>query len=177
MIPLKGRKIDEFGQVIFDEEGLCEVLMCGGIIEDLVAEQSPAIQQFNQLYKAWDNGERAVTPYSALQTDPSEFHKHKQETWLMPASYKTLDVKELLFERCSTTEEIERVIYEFDLFTDRGMIPLLQFLVFLVDYLISNDIVYGVGRGSSVSSYCLYLIGVHRIDSLKYGLDIRDFLK
>ena len=40
-----------------------------------------------------------------------------------------------------------------------------------------NNIVYGVGRGSSVSSYILYLIGVHRVNSLKFNLDIKEFLK
>jgi DNA polymerase III alpha subunit len=41
----------------------------------------------------------------------------------------------------------------------------------------SNNIVWGVGRGSSVASYVLYLLGVHKVDSIKYGLDIREFLK
>jgi len=34
-----------------------------------------------------------------------------------------------------------------------------------------------VGRGSSVASYCLYLLGVHKINSLKFDLDIKEFLK
>jgi DNA polymerase III alpha subunit len=37
--------------------------------------------------------------------------------------------------------------------------------------------VWGVGRGSSVSSYVLYLLNVHRIDSIKYNLDYQDFLR
>jgi DNA polymerase III alpha subunit len=48
---------------------------------------------------------------------------------------------------------------------------------YLVDTLRKNIIVWGVGRGSSVASYILYLIGVHRIDSLYYDLDIAEFLK
>ena len=39
-----------------------------------------------------------------------------------------------------------------------------------------NKIVWGVGRGSSVSSYILYLLGVHKVNSIKYGLNITDFL-
>ena len=53
----------------------------------------------------------------------------------------------------------------------------LKFLVYLIDIMRSNNIVWGVGRGSSVSSYVLYLLGVHKVDSIKYGLDITDFLK
>jgi len=40
-----------------------------------------------------------------------------------------------------------------------------------------NGIVWGVGRGASVASYVLYLIGVHRINSIQYGLDWREFLR
>jgi DNA polymerase III alpha subunit len=36
--------------------------------------------------------------------------------------------------------------------------------------------VWGIGRGSSVSSYVLYVLGVHDVDSYAYDLDIGDFL-
>ena len=57
------------------------------------------------------------------------------------------------------------------------MIDLLCYLKYLVDTMREHNIVWGVGRGSSVASYCLYLLGVHKIDSIKYELDIREFLK
>ena len=57
------------------------------------------------------------------------------------------------------------------------MMPLLQWLKYLVDTCRANNIVWGVGRGSSVSSFVLFLIGVHKIDSIKYDLDWRDFLR
>jgi len=50
-------------------------------------------------------------------------------------------------------------------------------MIYLVDFMRENEIVWGVGRGSSVASYVLYLIGVHRIDSIKFGLDWREFLR
>ena len=57
------------------------------------------------------------------------------------------------------------------------MIELLHFMKYLVDTLRKNNVVWGVGRGSSVASYILYLIGVHKVDSIKYNLDINEFLK
>jgi DNA polymerase III alpha subunit len=57
------------------------------------------------------------------------------------------------------------------------MFDLLRFLVYIVDVMREQDIVWGVGRGSSVASYVLYLIGVHKIDSLYYDLDIAEFLR
>jgi DNA polymerase III alpha subunit len=41
----------------------------------------------------------------------------------------------------------------------------------------ANNIIWGVGRGSSVASYVLYLLEVHRVDSMYYNLDIREFLR
>jgi len=40
-----------------------------------------------------------------------------------------------------------------------------------------NNIVWGLGRGSSTASYVLYLLGVHKINSLYYDLSIEEFLK
>jgi DNA polymerase III alpha subunit len=40
-----------------------------------------------------------------------------------------------------------------------------------------QKIIWGVGRGSSVASYVLYKLGVHRINSLYYNLDATEFLR
>ena len=48
---------------------------------------------------------------------------------------------------------------------------------YIIDTLRENNIVWGVGRGSSVSSYMLYLIGVHKVDSIKYNLNINEFIR
>ena len=50
-------------------------------------------------------------------------------------------------------------------------------MIYLVDYMRKNKIVWGVGRGSSVASYVLYLIGVNKIDSIKYKLECQEFLR
>ena len=70
-----------------------------------------------------------------------------------------------------------RVEEELKVFEERGMEDLLRYMIYLVDYMRENDIVWGVGRGSSVASYVLYLIGVHKINSIKYSLDWREFLR
>ena len=57
------------------------------------------------------------------------------------------------------------------------MLDLLNYMIYLVDFMRENKIVWGVGRGSSVASYVLYLIGVHKIDSLYYDLDVAEFLR
>jgi DNA polymerase III alpha subunit len=63
------------------------------------------------------------------------------------------------------------------LFNKKGFIKVLQFLIYFIDTLRNNNVVWGVGRGSSVSSFCLFLIGVHKINPLLYELDYKEFLR
>lgn len=97
--------------------------------------------------------------------------------WFMPDEYKTLDICEWILLQCKTNEQLLRVQKELELFESHNMIDVLRFMKFLVDTLRNNSIVWGVGRGSSVASYVLFLIGVHKIDSIKYDLPIDEFFK
>jgi DNA polymerase III alpha subunit len=63
------------------------------------------------------------------------------------------------------------------MFQERNLFNLLKYLKYLVDTMKSNNVIWGVGRGSSVASYVLYLLGVHRIDSMYYDLDPKEFLR
>ena len=100
------------------------------------------------------------------------------DNWNMPQEYKELDIYNYLLDLCpDEIPYMTRVCYELAEFEKRGMYPVLKFLKYLVDTCKENGVVLGVGRGSSVASYCLYLLGVHRIDSIKYELDIKEFLK
>ena len=95
----------------------------------------------------------------------------------MPEKYKQLDIAKYLLDLCRTDAELQRVGQELLLYQERNMFDLLRFLCYIVDTMRDKDIVWGVGRGSSVASYVLYLIGVHKIDSLYYDLDIAEFLR
>jgi DNA polymerase III alpha subunit len=64
-----------------------------------------------------------------------------------------------------------------DRYKKHNMVDVLKAMKYIVDTLRANNLVWGVGRGSSVSSYCLYLIGIHKIDSIKYNLPISEFFK
>jgi DNA polymerase III alpha subunit len=111
-----------------------------------------------------------------------EIHSHIEHTkeFLIPEYYKQIDIEEHLRGLVSNQGcEIAaaRVETELALFKARNLYPVLQLMIYIVDTMRKHNIVWGVGRGSSVASYCLYLIGVHKIDSIKYNLDIREFLK
>jgi DNA polymerase III alpha subunit len=95
----------------------------------------------------------------------------------MPEDKIQHNLVEMLYSMCKTPEQTERVTKELELFIQHGMLDLLFYLKYLVDTMRENNIVWGVGRGSSVASYVLYLLGIHKIDSIKYELDIHEFLK
>lgn len=99
------------------------------------------------------------------------------DDWLTPAPYKDMDVVDYLFGLCSTEEESDRVERELTMYAERELINVLRFLIYLVDTARKNNVVLGVGRGSSVASYVLFLIGVHKIDSIKYDLNVKEFLR
>jgi DNA polymerase III alpha subunit len=95
----------------------------------------------------------------------------------MPKEYEDFPMVEFLLDKTTNEEEYQRVVTELDLYIQHNMMALLNYLKYLVDTMRSNNIVWGVGRGSSVASYCLYLLGVHKVNSIKYELDIHEFLK
>jgi DNA polymerase III alpha subunit len=106
-----------------------------------------------------------------------KFDKENQANWFMPKKYSELDLEKYVNNLCTTQDQLDRVKIELDLYKKFNLENLLKFLIYLVDIMKDNNIVYGVGRGSSVASYILFLIGLHRIDSLKYNLDINEFLR
>jgi len=99
------------------------------------------------------------------------------DQWFIPQEYKSFDIESWLVNQCQANVELERVQAELLLYRRYNMITVLKAMKFIVDTLRTNNVVWGVGRGSSVSSYVLYLIGVHKIDSIKYNLPIEEFFK
>jgi len=96
--------------------------------------------------------------------------------WFIPDDYYP-NLTEMLYGMCETDEQRDRVSQELQLYIKLGMYDVLHVMKYIVDTLRANNIVWGVGRGSSVASYVLFLIGVHKIDSIKYNLPIEEFFK
>jgi DNA polymerase III alpha subunit len=169
--------INEYGSIILTPEELFESLYSGKIkdFKNLYVDQATA-DQYNTA--RGQNHEDFVK--LAVFVDPEmsikEFDTHNQKQWFMPDDYCP-NLIEYLYGMCTNDEQKDRVSQELELFIQHGMLDLLYYLKYLVDTMRENNIVWGVGRGSSVASYCLYLIGIHKIDSIKYELDIKEFLK
>jgi DNA polymerase III alpha subunit len=158
-------KTDDLGNLRFTNKDLVDMIYSGHVdkCHVVLCDPSDDIEKFNAAMREQYLPE--LTKYIPLDVDQKTFDGALQSEWFMPDEYKELDVVRFLNNR------------ELQAFTERGMIPLLRYMCYLVDFMRDNNIVWGVGRGSSVASYVLYLIGVHRIDSIQYDLDWTEFLR
>jgi len=176
-VQLKDRQLFSDGDSVISSEQILSLLSSGANSEGIFVEQlTDDIIQFNKFVS---KNEQIVIKKS---TNPNDL------SWNLPQEYAELDpvdyvIKE--FHKTMHAEEIEspyhgraeRVAVELQLYEDMNLLPILCVLIYIINTLRKNNIVWGVGRGSSVSSYVLYIIGVHDVDSFEYELNIKDFLR
>ena len=170
-------KTDELGIPRFSNRDLIDMIYSGHVdkCHVVLCDPSDDIEKFNAAMREQYLPE--LTKYIPLDVDQKNFDGALQSEWFMPDEYKQLTIQNYVLNKCKTDQEIERVAEELKAFRERDMFNLLRYMVYLVDFMRENNIVWGVGRGSSVASYVLYLIGVHRINSIQYDLDWREFLR
>ena len=167
-------RLDNLGIPVFSSTDIFDLLYQGKLdsLPKILADSSdPEIKKFNEL-----SDSIKIKEYSELPLTKEEFDQTLQKDWFMPNEYKNMDIEGFLVNVCPK-ENYQRLIEELQEYRARNMLDLLRWLKYFVDTCRANNIVWGVGRGSSVASYVLYLIGVHKIDSLKYKLDWREFLR
>jgi len=167
-------RTDNYGQMIFDESELCHLYLTNPdlqlkktiVDQDIIFPDSLGLQNVPKFIKHYD-----------LQLSVEDYDHLQQMNWLMPDEYKNMDIAKYILDQCKDDAELQRAGQELLLFQERDMFDLLKYLKYLVDVMRENNVVWGVGRGSSVSSFVLYLIGIHKINSLYYDLSIEEFLK
>ena len=171
--------INNYGAVFLTPEELFENLYSGKIknFNNIFINSPSEIKKFNDAIKENFNEFQGIKVYEKPEEDLKFFDEANQCTWFMPEGAVHENLVEMLYGMCETEVQRARVDLELELFIQHGMFDLLFYLKYLVDTMRENNIVWGVGRGSSVASYVLFLIGVHKIDSIKYDLDIKEFLK
>ena len=172
-------RTDQYGQIVLGEQDLVNLVMQGRDVwnlqrvivdHDVDLERGIQIIQEPSAMMQWtfpENSDIAVPDWDHLQ----------QQQWHMPDSYKTMDIAAHVLDLCDTDAELQRCGEELILYQERGLMDLLRYLRYLVDVMRENHVIWGVGRGSSVASFVLYKLGVHRINSLYYELDPSEFLR
>jgi len=172
------RTIDEWGRTILSPDAVFELMYNGRVDYDtILVEDHDEINQYNTMCKTFDRENMCLATPEPMPHTPDEEFQERNQTWMIDDYIKDIPIRDFLITMCKDDEQRDRVHHEMDLFEERNLVPLLQLMIYLVDHFRTNNIVWGVGRGSSVASFCLFLIGVHKINPIKYGLDVHDFLK
>ena len=168
-------RLDKFGNPVFNSLDIFKVLYQGKLtnLKEITVDYSEDIKQLEDIAELTFN--RFNEQLDSISIE--DFDEALQSDWFMPEEYKEFNIEDYCLDRCTTPEQVARVKAEMLAYQERGMIPLLQWTKHFVDTCLENNIVWGVGRGSSVASFVLYLLGVHQIDSVKYNLDWQEFLR
>lgn len=167
-------KIDVYGQPVYTEADICNLYMSNPniVLKQIIVEKTI---QISDIIDTTSIPKFITHIPSTLSVQ--EFDQAAQNKWFIPESYKDFDIAKYVLDQCKTDAELQRAGQELLLFFERDMFPLLVYLKYLVDTMRKHNVIWGVGRGSSVASFVLFLLGVHKINSLYYDLNIDEFLK
>lgn len=176
-------RTNEFGQVKFTTQEVIDSTYQG--INDLhkYCADTDEIEKWNKHCGAFE-----LQPIQAIEIpemNPYEYHRMLSEKWITPKEYQDFDIQALLVQRMEqlnlmTEDYTQYLANEIDAWNKlfpNGPEKLWKFLHYLIQKCEEKDIVNGVGRGSSVSSLVLYLLGVHYVDPIKYKLSYKEFLR
>lgn len=168
-------RLDQYKNPIFNSQDVFKLIYQNKLdkLEDVFVDFDSEIDSLVNI-----SGLKLTCP-PAETISLNEFDHEAKSQWFMPETYKNIDIDSYILSRIdmSNQAEVTRIVEELQEFKKRDMYQLLQWLIYFVDTCTEKNIVWGVGRGSSVSSYVLYLIGVHKIDSIKFNLPWTDFLR
>ena len=167
-------KSDIYGQQIFTENELCLLYLQDPLrtIKYAFVEKDINFDDILQLENIPE-----LIKYTDPKVSIEDFDNDNQSRWHLPVDYANMDIAKYVLDKCTSEAELQRAGEELLLFQERDMFTLLKYLKYLVDTMRKNNIVWGVGRGSSVASFVLFLLEIHRINSLYYDLSIDEFLK
>lgn len=144
-------------------------------LHNVFVEESNDVEKFNKYATLF--GYDTLNVYKPNNLSKTELDNLFQNNFLFPKEYQNIDILKFILDKCTTKEEQDRALEELDCFRQKNLFPILSFMIYLVDILRQNNIVWGVGRGSSVSSFVLFLIGINRINPMKYNLNWQEFLR
>ena len=167
-------RLDKFSNPIFDQQDIFKILYQGR--DDVLAEL--IVDCDNEITRLEAISEIKFQKYNIESETVSieDFDSELQSDWFMPDEFKELDIEDWLMSVCPA-ENLQRLTEELNEYRSRNMINLLRWLRYFVELCKKEEVVWGVGRGSSVASYVLFLIGIHMVDPIKYNLDWQEFLR
>ncbi|ASV44306.1 hypothetical protein PBI_SCTP2_291 [Salicola phage SCTP-2] len=171
--------IDSYGRVIIDTDQYIDLMLKGKKLDGIIINDTDAYERYIKSCDLFDEKLVDIKPYRNIETKytPEQYLRQRSNVWLVPDEYFDIDLANFLLDRCKTKNEQQRVLEEIEEFVERDQINILHVLIFIVDEFRKNNVVWGIGRGSSVASFVLYLIGINKINPLDYDIHYNEFFK
>jgi len=168
MISLKNRVLLANGiSVVHDSYAIRNILLTGEIEDHIKVLSSPAAQKYDEKYNKsiiYDERDIQIKPKF---NDAGLIHFN--------------DLIDILDNgiRDDTSREahMDRLERELGYFIDNHFEHVLCSVHKLIERFKQDNVVWGVGRGSSCASYVLFVLEVHDVNPIKYDIDFREFSK
>lgn len=172
------KKINSYGEVLLDENELVEEILHGNKVDNVFIDDEDAVNRYERsLTKIDVDGFPNIKVASRHKASSDEYLARQSLNWKVPSEYMYMDIECYLKGLCRNDRELSRVQEELEEFKKRDELDILRVMKYIVDTFRKNNVLWGVGRGSSVSSFCLFLIGINKIDPLKYDIPYTEYFK
>lgn len=169
---LKDRTLWFDGTNQVDPDLVPDLLLRGVSQDKIIAEENDDLKLFNQI---------ADDPILSTKTENALFDL----SWNIPDQYVQLDLPNYLKsklaalqnknDRYKKPEYEARLQIELVEIEKREITSLVKTLIYIVDQLRANGKVWGVGRGSSCASLILFLMDLHKVDPIRFGISHTEF--
>ena len=177
LIDLEDRIITDDGTVVYKFPFVLDQCRSGKPFHKTLSEPDHNIDKYN-----FRTGEEV--PDIPIWEDDGEVTGPADETyqWTIPEEYQNLDIHDLVTrafveKKLAYTEYVERAAKEMLEIEKRGWLPFVRCLLYVRDKFRENNIVWGVGRGSSCACLIFYLLDINRVDPVKYEIPMEEFFK
>ncbi len=175
ILDLEDRIITDDGSVVFKYNFLEHQWTNTTVFSDILVLPHHDLIRYNMR-----NPEHALTIWNS---DGVESHPSSETyDWIIPEKYQELDIIEQSVRKLedlelSSDDYKNRLEYELFEMDKRGMFPFIRCVYYVIEQLRENNIVWGVGRGSSCASLVLFVLGINRVDPVKYNIPVGEFIK
>lgn len=139
------------------------------------------------------HSDKEIEMFNALSDNPIGFEKFKNEPldmrWNIPQFYLDLDLRDAVisslndyalrnpaFENLDVYQlYLNRINEELMEINLRGMGYLFKTLIYVIVTFKESNTVWGVGRGSSCASLVLFILGLHKVDPIRFNIPMSEF--
>lgn len=170
-------KINEYGDVVINIHDYIDARLNGEDLECVFITDDKEFELLENSKMTFNYDEPTLFTQKEYKTSSEDYLQTLSKEWNIPTKYFQIDLVEFFISKCNSDNEKIRVAMELDEFIKRKQLNVLYSMIYLVDLMRENGVVWGIGRGSSVASFCLYLIGINKINPLKYDIDHTEFFK